>query len=261
MVPCGRCLQCRMSRAKEWSVRCFHEASLHRQNCFLTLTYNNAHLPAFGSLSKRDVQLFLKRLRKAISPVKIRYFLCGEYGSHYSRPHYHLLIFGWCPFDLIPWATSRKGSALFRSSLIERLWPFGFSTVGEFTLRSAAYVARYCMKKVTGKQWKEMDNGKIQEFTLSSRRPAIGRGWFERFGLSSYPSDFCIINEKKVKPPRYYDKLLQLTDDVLYDSVKAVRKEAATSLGDCERSRRAAVREELLAQSLTKVYNRDFEES
>ncbi|ACZ33198.1 conserved hypothetical protein [Chlamydia pneumoniae LPCoLN] len=95
LMPCLKCRFCRTQHAKVWSYRCVHEASLYEKNCFLTLTYDDKHLPQYGSLVKLHLQLFLKRLRDRISPHKIRYFGCGEYGTKLQRPHYHLLIFNY----------------------------------------------------------------------------------------------------------------------------------------------------------------------
>lgn len=95
-LPCGKCVECLMSYSNEWALRCVLEASLYRDNCMLTLTYRDNPV----TLIKRDYQLFLKRLREALSPLKIRYFGCGEYGARGQRPHFHIIIFGWKPDDL-----------------------------------------------------------------------------------------------------------------------------------------------------------------
>lgn len=146
-VPCGQCVGCRLERSRQWAVRCVHEASLHTDNCFITLTYNDEHLPSDGSLNYRDFQLFMKRLRKRVS-VPVRFYMCGEYGENFGRPHFHACLFGFNFPDLKLWKSGK--SKLYRSPLLEELWPFGYSSVGDVNFESAAYVARYILKKVTG---------------------------------------------------------------------------------------------------------------
>lgn len=147
-VPCGQCLGCRLERSRQWAVRCMHEASLYDRNCFITLTYDDDNLPADRSLHYSHFQLFMKRLRKAHGDG-IRFYMCGEYGEKKGRPHYHACLFNFNFDDLTLWQ-ERRGTKLYRSKSLERLWPYGFSTVGGVTFQSAAYVARYIMKKVTG---------------------------------------------------------------------------------------------------------------
>ena len=85
-ISCGQCIGCRLERSRQWAVRCVHEASLHTANSFITLTYRNECLPGDGSVHPEHFQKFMKRLRKALPDVKIRFFHCGEYGSMLSRP-------------------------------------------------------------------------------------------------------------------------------------------------------------------------------
>ena len=94
-IPCGKCIGCRLAHSRSWAVRCVHESTLHEHNCFLTLTFDDDHLPSDHSVHVRDVQLFLKRLRKSLGDTKVRFFACGEYGAKNDRPHYHLIIFGY----------------------------------------------------------------------------------------------------------------------------------------------------------------------
>ena len=161
-LPCGQCIGCRIDRSRDWALRCVHEASSFTYNCFVTLTFDDVHLNHRGSLVKSDFQKFMKRLRKRYDGIDavsrpdgsvhfpIRYFHCGEYGSLLSRPHHHACLFNFDFPDKELWST-RSGVRLFRSESLERLWPFGFCTIGEVTWESAAYVARYVTKKVTGK--------------------------------------------------------------------------------------------------------------
>lgn len=148
-VPCGRCVGCRLERSRQWAIRVVHEASLHERNCFITLTYSDLHLPDDRGLHYDHFQLFMKRLRKKYGDG-IRFYMCGEYGDKLGRPHFHACLFNHDFDDKKLWQTTPSGSRLFRSSDLESLWPYGFSSIGDVTFESAAYVARYIMKKVGG---------------------------------------------------------------------------------------------------------------
>lgn len=228
-LPCGQCIGCRLERSRQWAVRCMHEASLYKDNCFLTLTFNNDNLNSDGSLVKRDFVLFMKRLRKKFGS-KIRFFHCGEYGSKLSRPHHHACIFNFDFPDKVLW-TVRDGIKLYRSKSLEKLWPYGFCTIGSVTFESAAYVARYITKKITGKKAEShyekinKETGEVvkivPEYITMSRRPGIARAWFEKFKDDVYPSDFVIIrNNIKCKPPKYYDKIY---DEMTLDETNGYR--------------------------------------
>lgn len=187
---------------------------MHLENCFITLTYNDDNLPADRSVNVREFQLFMKRLRKRHGPG-IRFFHCGEYGEEFQRPHYHACLFGHDFFDKELWRV-RDGVSLYVSRELERLWPFGFSSIGDVTFNSAAYVARYIMKKVTGPlsedhyEFVDPETGEIfqrrPEYTTMSRRPGIGSTWIQKYHSDAYPGDFVIMNGKKIKPPKAYDK-------------------------------------------------------
>lgn len=179
---CGQCLPCRINRRRVWTLRLLLEHFDHVASSFVTLTYDDAHMPLSESgrptLSKRDCQLFLKRLRKAFEPRKIRYYLAGEYGDRYERPHYHAIIFGLGPDDLDPcWMQyrGRSGKSLRRDSPLSRAWPAGLVHVGECQRESIGYVAGYCLKKLgTGAPGASDD--RRQPFSLMSRKPALGTG-------------------------------------------------------------------------------------
>lgn len=230
-VPCGQCIGCRLERSRQWAMRMLHEASLHEDNCFLTLTYADEHLPRFGSLDKRAFPLFMKRLRK--SGVSARYFHCGEYGETNGRPHYHACLFGYGFPDRVFW-TNRGGNKVWRSPFLERLWPFGQSEIGSLTFESAAYVARYVTKKVTGGRaddhYTRVDSSTGElvqlepEYATMSRRPGIGAGWFEKYADEVFPSDEVIVRGRPCKPPRYYHDLLSSQDPPLADSVSRERR-------------------------------------
>jgi len=183
----------------------------------VTLTYAEEWLPKDGSLVPQDLVKFMKRLRRYIEPRKVRFFGCGEYGEQTMRPHYHLLLFGY-DFPDKRRVSSRKEYPEWTSSLLETMWGFGRTLIGSVSFESAAYVARYVTKKVTGPLAVEhyqrvLPSGEIvelePEFGRMSRRPGIGRAWFEQFGNDVYPADEVISRGVKAKPPRFYDGLLE----------------------------------------------------
>lgn len=244
-LPCGQCVGCRLERSRQWAVRCMHEASLYKNNCFITLTYDDDHLPENGSLRYSDFQKFMKRLRKRYSGAEpsaspeskdaypIRFYMCGEYGENFGRPHFHACLFNFDFRDKRIWSRSPSGSRIYRSDVLEELWPFGFSSIGEVNFQSAAYVARYIMKKVTGKaareHYDEVDYetgeilSKVPEFNKMSLKPGIGADWFKRFHNDVYPHDHVVVNGKACKPPRFYDGQLEKMFPDLYDDVKHAR--------------------------------------
>lgn len=247
-VPCGQCIGCRLDKARDWAIRCMHEAQLSLNNCFVTLTYETAprecgcskagiHGAGLDTLRPVDFQLFMKRLRKARydSWLKVRtpgelfigprYLQAGEYGD-LGRPHHHALIFGTTFPDMTPWE-KRGVHTLFRSSELESLWPHGFSSVGELTYESASYVARYTLKKLTG-QLSGQAVGRHPEFSTMSLKPGIGAAWFYRFGAEAYPSDEVTLRGgSKMKPPRYYDRLLERSKPRRHVFIKGRRQLAA----------------------------------
>lgn len=204
-VGCGHCTECLKKKALEWSVRIMDETKSHSENCFITLTYNNENLPAYGSLKKRDFQLFMKRLREHLEPRRIRFFACGEYGKRGKRPHMHAIIFGWCPTDLVYLKTD-NGIKLYRSLELEKIWSFGYSSVGMVTQRSAMYCAKY-MQKLNA----EVPPEKEKPFLLMSRRPGIG---FNAISEKSLLTDSVYANGVRVNVPRYYLKVLERQNKV-----------------------------------------------
>lgn len=225
-------------------MRCLHEASLHDENAFITLTFNEEHLSENGSLVKSHFQRFIKRLREAVSgsqPSAIRYFHCGEYGERLGRPHHHACIFGFGFPDRTLWQV-RNNTKLYRSEFLESLWPLGFSSVGDVTFESAAYVARYIMKKITGKAAPAHYGTKLPEYVTMSRRPGIGRGWIDQYSSDVYPLDKVITRGTECKVPKYYDKCFELTSPVEYATIKARRQEVARKNPD-NTAQRLLVRE------------------
>jgi len=235
LLPCGRCIGCRLERSRQWAARCVQEASMHDENCFITLTYDDEHLPPGGCLRYPDFQKFMKRLRKHFAGQSISFFMCGEYGETTHRAHYHACLFGVGFRDAVSHARTGSDNFIFTSEVLSKLWPFGFASVAEFNFRTAAYVARYIMKKVTGDMAEshytvvDRETGEVfvrpAEFCQASRNPAVGRRWYEKYGESDVEvRDACIVNGVECSVPRYYDKLLRRRDRVKYNEIKCKRE-------------------------------------
>jgi len=247
-VACGQCLGCRLDRALMWAMRIVHESTLSAPglgNCFITLTYRDEadatpeqraaglYLPRDGSLNKAHFQKFIKRVRKHF-PQKIRYFHCGEYGDENWRPHYHACMFN-VSFDDIQLYQSDEGFNTYTSPTLEKLWPYGFSTIGELNFDTAAYTARYCLKKVTGHNAQEHylrsdEDGMAYwlqpEYVTMSLKPGIGHDWYKKYKDDVFPSDETPVPGKGIigKVPRYYQTILEHEDPETLDLVKAMRK-------------------------------------
>lgn len=166
---CGQCVFCRIQRRRVWTHRIMLEASQHDNNAFLTLTYSDDYLPRDNSLSPRELQLFLKRLRKN-SGVRFRFFACGEYGEQSERPHYHLALFGYasCEYGI----TRKKEHCCSTCDLVASTWGLGNILLGQLEPRSAAYIAGYVTKKLTKAQKGGLT--RHPEFARMSLRPGIG---------------------------------------------------------------------------------------
>lgn len=241
-LPCGQCIGCRLERSRQWAVRCVHEASLYDDNCFITLTYRDADLPADMSLNLKHFQKFMKRLRfrfKGSTPdadgeYPIRFYHCGEYGSLLGRPHYHACIFNF-DFPDKKLFTIRDNVPLYTSKALDELWPYGFSTIGSVTFESAAYVARYIMKKINGAnadehyEYVNPQTGEISlrkpEYTTMSRRPGIGSGWFDKYGDNAYANDRVIMRGRAMRPPKFYDTKYEILNPDGFEQLKFNRYE------------------------------------
>lgn len=256
-VPCGQCIGCRLERSRQWAVRCMHEASLHDENCFLTLTYDDDHLPPGGSLDPRAFVLFMKRLRRRTG-ADFRYYQVGEYGERTYRPHHHCCLFGFDFRDKTPW-TTRGGFPVWRSPLLESLWPQGLSEIGSVTFESAAYVARYIMKKQLGRRYVPQTVGEVAgvapqvvdratgelqnfpEYATMSRRPAIGLEWWRKYQKEVMNWDSVVMRGREMKPPRFYDVKRQEFDPEGWEDVARAR--AAKRRPEDETAERLVVRE------------------
>lgn len=228
-LPCGQCIGCRLERSRQWAIRCMHEAQLHENNCFLTLTIDkNKSTPEEQITLKKDLyQKFMKRLRKKYPEIKISYYYCGEYGEQYSRPHYHSCLFNFDFPDKSLYRVTSDGNRLYTSELLNKLWGKGNCYIGDVTFESAAYVARYITKKITGPNSDEYYSGRLPEYTNMSKKPAIGLRWIQQYASDVYPSDEVILRGKKVRPARYYDKYMETNFPLNFDLVKMKREELA----------------------------------
>lgn len=218
-VPCGRCIGCRLDYSRMWAMRSVHEAKMHQHNCFVTLTYNDGHLPENGSLSSSYIQSWLKRFRYKYGDG-IRYLMAGEYGAKTGRPHYHILFFGFDFPDKYPWSC-RRGHIYYRSPGLEELWrdansseSNGISVVGNVCFESAAYVARYVTKKVFGANAKKHYGDREKEFLRVSRMPGLGNEFFQKYWQDMFNLGYVVMENKgnffKAPIPRYYQNLLNL---------------------------------------------------
>ena len=239
---------------------------MHDANCFITLTYDDNHLPWDGSLNKKHLQDFMKRLRWHHRDKTIRFFACGEYGEKLSRPHYHALLFNH-DFQDKTLFSSRDGINTYTSEVLEQLWPWGFSTVGQCTWAAAAYCARYVTKKRTGKDaqdhyWRQtttdLEVELEPEYATMSTKPGIGKTWFDSYRDDCFPTDYITHQGKKLSIPKYYDKLLAEHSQLDLEHVKQNRKRAARKWDHETTPTRLAAREKCAEARLNQL-NRPME--
>lgn len=222
-IPCGKCLGCRMERSRSWALRCLLESELYDDNCFITLTYSDHNLPENNSLDHSHFQKFMKRLRKKFNTDTIRYYMCGEYGEKRERPHFHAILFNFDFPDREFWSYDRD-IILYRSDILEKLWPFGFSTVGDMNIASAGYVARYVIKKVKEDDDKYIDSDRVPPYARMSRKKGIATDWYEKFKSDVYPHDYIIdSNGAHHKPPKFFDNKYELSNPDEFAIIKKNR--------------------------------------
>lgn len=231
-IPCGKCIGCKIDKSREWTIRCINELTVHDSNCFITLTYDNVHVPENQSIDIKDFQDFMRELRRKYAPKKIRYFACAEYGEQGDRPHFHAILFGIKFDDSLDYVIN--GKKLWSSGELSKIWTKGFNTVGEATSESISYVAGYVSKKIQREMENEgfvnIESGeddiwfRKREVVMMSRRPGIGYMWFKRYHKSIMKDDFLINEGFQFKVPRYYDKLHEAIDKGNHDLVKYNRE-------------------------------------
>lgn len=237
---------------------------MHPENSFITLTYNDEHVPTDYSVKLDHFQKFMKRLRKSVEPKKVRFFACGEYGDQNLRPHYHALIFNHQFSDLKLRRTNKNNHNLYISEELTKLWPLGFHEIGHLTWKTAAYTARYCMKKINGDSAdshymrKSPIDGNYyrvsEEFAVGSRRPGLGALWFNKFKSDAFPSDFVIVDGRKKKVPKYYLNKLNEEDQ---QKIQRARKRQALSRRSDNTPERLRVRE-IVQEAKLKTLKRDL---
>lgn len=230
-IPCGKCIGCRLAKSNDWATRCSLEANQWDNNWFLTLTYDDEHLPyqnnsdiddngviikdniLVPTLIKDHLKKFFKDLREEYrtkhNHTKIRFFACGEYGSTTGRPHYHIIMFNLPIFDLTLHKKSSTG-AHYHSNALDNTWGNGWITINECNYNTAGYVARY-VTKMTRKDSK-IYKYRAPEFLNMSRNPGIGFDHFKKKEFEIYENDYVIITNnkgisRKTNVPKYYDRL------------------------------------------------------
>jgi len=221
-----------------------HEARDHEQTCSIALTYDDEHLPSDLSLDVTHWQKFAKRLRKKMGPF--RFYHCGEYGGEEQRPHYHALIFG-LDFreDKKYHGLSKAGFPLYTSKTLEETWGKGFAPIGDLTFESAAYAARYIMKKQTGEKAVAHYAGRKPEYNTMSRRPGIGKTWIDKYAHETFRDDFVVLDGKQVHVPKYYDHQVELDNPELVQTVKETRQAHAHKNWQDNTPKRLRVREKV----------------
>lgn len=201
-LPCGKCLECRLDYARQWAIRCVHEAQMHEKNSFITLTYADEHLSS-PKLVYSDFQKFMKRLRRTQNdPIGV--YPKGEYGEQNKRPHWHAILFGWEPADKEPHRKNKRGDQIWSSRQMGNLWPMGFSELGSVTFESAGYCARYAAKKLVHGKDKDHEYHPIGR---PSSKHAIGKKWLEAFWPDVFLRGKLVLRDGQESTiPRYYEK-------------------------------------------------------
>ena len=272
-VACGQCLGCRLDRSRMWAMRIVHELCMSEtdgDNCFVTLTYrdklecdteqleNGYFIPDDWSLHRSHFVKFMKRLRKAYSPRKIRYFMCGEYGArckhgidlervgcplcNVGRPHFHAILFN-CSFDDLVSYGSENGELRYTSETLSKIWRYGFVDVGEANFATAAYVSRYILKKVNGVRAEDHymqldDYGVVSwlepEYATMSRKPGIGKEWFDKYKEDVFPHDEVPVPGEGVfrGVPRYYEEIFKEENPLSLEEIKECRRKFREEHGD-----------------------------
>lgn len=269
-LPCGRCIGCKLDRARAWSVRITHEAQLYDGNSFVTLDYAPESLPASLSLEYSDFQGFMKRLRRRVQGCgvgpdgrkPVRFFCAGEYGETFKRPHWHAILFN-CR---MPDAEKYKNGT-YRSRLLEDIWGHGNAVIGDVTPQSAAYVAGYTLHKAyeRSEDYEDVINtstgeltARRPEFVTMSRRPGIGAWWYEKYARDLFPHDGAVQDGSRFKVPSYYYKKFREGGDwlTIAEVEEARMKRAMESDPARETPRRRAERELVARARMAQVGRR-----
>lgn len=253
VIPCGKCIGCLLENSRDWATKACYEAELHKDNWFITITYDDEHLPEAepaidketgqelppnpgGTLKPEELRAFCNKLRmyyrRKYNHQGIRYMAAGEYGSISLRSHYHMILFN-CPIkpsEMTFWKYNENHEALWRCTELEKIWKKGMIVAAEVNWNTCAYVARYCMKKsknLTKEDYERL--GIAPEFLRASNRPGIGREYFEKNKDIIYSKDTVIIQKygggtMEIRPPKYYDKLYDVENHEKLEKIKERRK-------------------------------------
>lgn len=247
-IPCGNCVGCRIDKSKEWANRLMLELTYSSESWFATLTFDEEHVPRSKyetldevtgevveheskTLSTYIWQCFMKRLRKRYGKG-IRFYACGEYGDRTFRPHYHAIFFNLHLEDAVPYQRTRDGFYLYWSEELERIWSNGRVLVADVNMKTCAYVTRYVTKKFgVAERWKYEYFNIEPEKALMSRRPGIGRMWYDEHKDDVYRTHIIVFGDKyrgyKFRPPKYFDNLYSLEDSETVEMFKEMSKKAA----------------------------------
>ncbi len=246
-IPCGKCIECKLDKKRQWTVRILNEAHMHKNNSYNTLTYNDKTIPIKyiknkkniiidhkTTINKTDIIKFIKKVRKKYKPKKIRYFACGEYGDKMSRPHYHIILFNHEFKDKYE-VTLKDGTKIWRSDELESIWKLGNSTTGSVESDSASYVAGYVTKKITGDMAIGHYKGREPEYATMSRKPGLGRTYYEKYKQGIFSTGRVIINNNlRVSPPVYYTNIMKIHNPKEYKEYKSERRKHAIELEPSE---------------------------
>lgn len=222
-----------------------HEAQMHSENAFLTLTYSDEFLKS-PRLVYSDFQLFMKRLRK-VQDAPIGMFVTGEYGDVTKRPHWHVITFNWYPRDAVYSRPNERGDKIFKSADLERIWGQGRCEVGSVTFESAGYVARYAAKKLEHGRDQDHD---FHPISKKSSKHAIGKAWVEKYWPEVVNLGCIVLNGVKMSTPRYYEKWLKEKQPEGWIRYVTVSKDARISAAQDSALREKAEWEEMTNRRL-----------
>lgn len=230
-VPCGHCPECQKSYYTNWATRGSRELLRWPCSLFITLTYDDDHLPQNRSLDKAELQKFIKRVKRHFNSTAqnpIRQIYCGEYGTKNGRPHYHTILFNTDFDDKIPYRTTDQGHQVFTSKTLTHLWSNGFVEFGFATTATVSYLFKYILKKKSRKEKQLPHSTTIDgitydvdhEFIEASRNPGIGAHMRDS---DSIKKGYLSVNGVRKTLPKYYLEHLRKTNPKVYDEIQNLK--------------------------------------